>query len=111
MDGTARDAQIGWPSTGISQFTSFQVTALNPFLPSIFFSACLDVVASGFQHSLSTSSVRKIVSGSSRPRPIILSGGTMDVPEILIVVGIVVLALEGLYNWKRHHDAHKPHHP
>jgi hypothetical protein len=35
----------------------------------------------------------------------------MDVPEILIVLGIVVLALEGLYNWKKHHDAHKPHHP
>jgi hypothetical protein len=32
----------------------------------------------------------------------------MDVPEILIVLGIVALAVEGIYNWKRHHHtAHK----
>ena len=34
----------------------------------------------------------------------------MDVPEILIVLGIVALIVEGLYNWRFHHRPHKPHH-
>ncbi len=35
----------------------------------------------------------------------------MDVPEILIVAGIVALALEGIYNWKLHYDrVHKTRH-
>ena len=35
----------------------------------------------------------------------------MDVPEILIVLGIVALVLEGIYNWTRHYNgAQKPRH-
>ena len=34
----------------------------------------------------------------------------MDVPEILIVLGIAALIVEGLYNWRLHHRSHKPHH-
>ncbi len=29
----------------------------------------------------------------------------MDVPEVLIVIGILALLAELIYNWKRNHDA------